>query len=192
MPKKISQIFILIFLVFAGFHNLAVAQDVAKKLYIPESEPSDDDNFLPDELISKPSSKSILKPISRPEKSLEKTKETTTEAPKPEAPPETNLVVLQGLNKVMGRVYTLEIPLGTVARFENLEIIARKCVKSKPNEPLENAALLEIREVKTDEEPKQVFLGWMFSSSPSISSLEHPVYDVTVISCEARANLETD
>jgi hypothetical protein len=127
------------------------------------------------------------------------------EKPAKNNPPENNVVVLQGLNKVLGRVYTLEIPLGTVARFENLEIIARRCSKLKTgeklanetkteeqlaNQQLENAALLEIREVKTGEEPKQIFLGWMFASSPSISSIEHPVYDVTVLSCEFRANPE--
>ena len=103
---------------------------------------------------------------------------------------ESNMVVLQGLNKVLGRVSTLEIPLGTLARFENLEIIARKCQKSSPDEQPENAALLEILEVKAGEEPKQIFLGWMFSSSPGLSGLEHPVYDVTVLSCDFRKDLE--
>jgi len=180
-------------LFFVSFTNLTMAQDLAQKVEIPESEPSGE------EMLAQPptASKLILKPINKSEKIAKKGKKKSSAADdetqdtiKPEVPLESNLVILQGLNKVMGRVYPLEVPLGTVARFENLEIIARKCVKSKPEEPLENAALLEIREVKTDEEPKQVFLGWMFSSSPSISSLEHPVYDVTVISCDARANLE--
>lgn len=105
---------------------------------------------------------------------------------------ESNMLVLQGLNKVLGRVSTLEIPLGTLARFENLEIIARKCWKSAPDERPENASLLEIREVKSGEEPKQIFLGWMLSSSPALSSLEHPVYDVTVLSCEFRKDLEVN
>jgi hypothetical protein len=28
-----------------------------------------------------------------------------------------------------------------------------------------------------------VFTGWMFASSPSVSAMEHPVYDVWVIDC---------
>lgn len=169
---------------------------MAQKVEIPDSEPSGEENLAQPQVLPKP----ILKPINKSEKfdkkekkkssSVAKADDKTPDTIKSEVPLESNLVVLQGLNKVMGRVYTLEVPLGTVARFENLEIISRKCVKSKPEEPLENTSLLEIREVKTDEEPKQVFLGWVFSSSPSISSLEHPVYDVTVISCEARENLE--
>lgn len=101
-----------------------------------------------------------------------------------------NMVLLRGLNKVVGRVSTFEVPLGTVSTFENLEIIARKCVKSPPDERPENAALLEVREIKTGEEPKQIFLGWMLSSSPGLSALEHPVYDITVLSCENKKNLE--
>ena len=32
---------------------------------------------------------------------------------------------------------------------------------------------------------KTVFSGWMFASSPAISGLEHAVYDVTLLSCNA-------
>ena len=127
-----------------------------------------------------------------PEHKLKKRVEEKTAIPESDAdkPIESNVVVLQGLNKVMGRVSTLEISLGTLVRFENLEIIARKCSKSLPEERPENTALLEIREVKAGEEPKQIFLGWMFSSSPALSGLEHPVYDITVLSCEHRKDLE--
>ncbi len=142
------------------------------------------------------------KPIAKPEKKkakLEKIEaakpvdglpQELPQTPKEPPPVESNLVVVQGLNKVMGRSLELEIPLGTVSRFENLEIIAHKCKKTLSDTLPENSALLEIREVKAGEEPKQLFLGWMFSSSPSISALEHPVYDITVLSCENRANLE--
>ena len=32
-------------------------------------------------------------------------------------------------------------------------------------------------------ELSQVFSGWMFASSPALNPLEHPVYDVWVLSC---------
>ena len=105
----------------------------------------------------------------------------------PESEPviEYNKVVLQGLNKVTGRSSKLEGPLGTVMRFGTLEVIARRCWKAPPDERPENAALLEIRELKAEEAPQKIFLGWMFSSSPGLSGLEHPVYDVNVLSCES-------
>ena len=97
------------------------------------------------------------------------------------------MAVIVGLNKVMGRSSKIEAPLGVVTSFENLEIIARKCIKAAGES--ENTALLEIREIRPDEEQKQVFLGWMFSISPSVSAMEHPVYDVTLLNCEYK-NLE--
>lgn len=102
----------------------------------------------------------------------------------PEPMPFYNMVVLQGLNKVTGKTSRLEGPVGTVLRFGSLEIIARRCWKASPEEQPENAALLEIRELEAGEEPQRVFLGWMFSSSPGLSGLEHPVYDINVLSCE--------
>ncbi|MCC7260006.1 MAG: DUF2155 domain-containing protein [Alphaproteobacteria bacterium] len=98
-----------------------------------------------------------------------------------------NMALLQGLNKVTTKISSVEAPVGTVARFGNLEIIARACWKSPPEEQPESAALLDIWELKPDESPKRIFLGWMFASSPGISSLEHPVYDITVLDCEGMA-----
>jgi hypothetical protein len=93
-------------------------------------------------------------------------------------------VILQGLNKVTARAQTLEAPIGSVVRFGTIEIVAHKCWKSAPEERPENAALLEISEIKQGEAPQQIFLGWMFSSSPGLSALEHPFYDVTVVGCD--------
>lgn len=105
-------------------------------------------------------------------------------APQPEAPKPFNAVKLQGLNKVTARISTLDAPLGTVMRFGNLEIIARRCWQSPPEDRPENAGLLEIRELQPGEGPEVIFTGWMYSSSPGLSALEHPVYDVTVLECE--------
>jgi hypothetical protein len=106
-----------------------------------------------------------------------------TFAPEKDNTPSYTTVVLQGLNKVTGRTSKLEGPVGTLLRFGNLEIVARRCWKSDPEEQPENAALLEISELKTGEAPQKIFLGWMFSSSPGLSGLEHPVYDITVVAC---------
>ncbi len=104
-----------------------------------------------------------------------------------EKQPETyNVVVLQGLNKVTGQISRFDGMVGTVMRFGTLEIAGHRCWKSSPEERPENAALLEVSELKPGEAPHQIFLGWMFSSSPGLSSLEHPVYDLTVLACELR------
>ena len=87
------------------------------------------------------------------------------------------------LNKVSGKVSKLIIEDDGEIFFGSLKIIAHTCKKSAPEEPLENKAFLEIWDIKYDQEHKKVFSGWMFSSSPSISALEHAVYDVWIIDC---------
>lgn len=93
-------------------------------------------------------------------------------------------VMLRVLNKVTARAQTVEAPIGSVVRSGTIEIVAHRCWKSAPDERPENAALIEVSEIKQGEAPTQIFLGWMFSSSPGISALEHPFYDVTVVKCE--------
>lgn len=122
------------------------------------------------------------------EKSSENAGEKATEEPK-ESKPGENLsggytaVILEGLNKVTGHSSRIEALMGSTVRFGTLEIIARSCWQSAPEDQPENAALLEIYEIKQGEPPDRIFLGWMYSSSPGLSSLEHPFYDITVIRC---------
>ena len=94
-----------------------------------------------------------------------------------------NSVVLQGLNKVTAHSSKIETVIGSSVRFGTLEIIPRSCWQSAPGDRPENAVLLEIYEIKQGEPPEKIFLGWMFSSSPGLSSLEHPFYDIMVVKC---------
>lgn len=93
--------------------------------------------------------------------------------------------VLQTLDKVTGRVRVLEAPVGEPVQFGPLTIVVRACRKRAPEEPPETAAFLEIVERKTGETSVELFKGWMFASSPAVSALEHPVYDVWVNDCKA-------
>lgn len=92
--------------------------------------------------------------------------------------------ILQGLDKVTGRVMTIEAPVGASVHFGTLEIIVRTCRKRPPEEQPESAAFLDIWEMKTGEAAASLFRGWMFASSPALSALEHPVYDIWVLDCE--------
>ncbi len=93
------------------------------------------------------------------------------------------VAVLQGLNKVTARVSTIEAAVEETVRFGTLEIAVRWCHKAPPDEPPESAAFLEIRDDKPGEPPVALFSGWMFASSPGLSALEHPVYDIWVLDC---------
>ena len=98
-------------------------------------------------------------------------------------------MVLQGLDKVTARVHTFEAPLDSTIRFGTLEIIARRCDKRPPEETPESAAFLDILEVRQGEPTVTLFRGWMFASSPALSALEHPVYDVWVLDCLGQSDI---
>lgn len=96
--------------------------------------------------------------------------------------------VLQGLDKVTGRVMTIEAPVGSSVHFGTLEIIVRTCRKRPPEEDPEAAAFLDIWEMRTGEAAASLFRGWMFASSPALSALQHPVYDIWVLDCQNSAD----
>ena len=92
--------------------------------------------------------------------------------------------VLQGLDKVTARIDVFEARIGEEIRFGSLAIRAHACYETPPTEPPESAAFLEIDDLgPTTATRETTFTGWMFASSPGISALEHPVYDVWVIDC---------
>ena len=95
----------------------------------------------------------------------------------------TDKVLLRCLDKITARVSDIEAPLGQTVKFGKLEITARFCQKSPPEDPPESVAFLEITENKSDEKTSHVFSGWMFASSPAHSAMEHPVYDIWVKEC---------
>jgi hypothetical protein len=94
-----------------------------------------------------------------------------------------SIVLLRALDKVTARVMTLQAPVGEIVRFGTLEIAAAVCEKHPPEEPPESAAFLDIVEQRARQAPVQVFSGWMFASSPGLSPMQHPVYDLWVIDC---------
>jgi hypothetical protein len=104
------------------------------------------------------------------------------------AAPALTVAVLQGLDKTTARVSTIEAPLDKPVHFGTLIITARACNKKPPEEPPNTTAFLEINESRAQGQAStdvnHVFSGWMFAQSPALSTLEHPVYDVTVLDCK--------
>ena len=97
-----------------------------------------------------------------------------------------NKARLQALDKITARISTVEAPVGAARFYGTLEITINRCAFHPPEEPPENAAFITVRDRGYDGlAPKQVFSGWIFSSSPAVSALEHPVYDLTLLACFA-------
>jgi hypothetical protein len=99
------------------------------------------------------------------------------------------VAVLQGLDKTTARISKFDAPVGKAVRFGTLVITVRACIKHPPEEEPESAAFLQIDEVRQGERnsvvSQQVFSGWMFASSPALSALENPIYDVGVLDCKS-------
>ena len=95
------------------------------------------------------------------------------------------VALLQGLDKITARVSKFEAPVDAPVRFGTLSIRVRDCEKNPPEEAPESAAFVEIDEVRPNEGKTRLFGGWMFASTPALSALEHPVYDVNLLECKA-------
>jgi hypothetical protein len=116
-------------------------------------------------------------------------------------------VKLRALDKITGNSTDLTAKVGQTLKFGRLSVTVRACFQAPPEDTPESAAFLEIHALaaeskrvtaaeKTGKEARGpqpigpdglLFSGWMFASSPGLSALEHPTYDVWVISCNASA-----
>lgn len=96
-------------------------------------------------------------------------------------------VKLQGLDKSVGRTVTFEAKVGSTIQYGTLFIKIQSCRKAPPIEKPESAAFLQIWEVPPGEKKSEwSFSGWMFASSPALSAMDHPVYDIWVLDCLGR------
>ncbi len=91
---------------------------------------------------------------------------------------------IRALEKITARITDLDIDVGNTTRFKSLMITVRTCYKRPPEETPETTAFLEVIEQKPSGEIEPIFTGWMFASSPGLSALEHPVYDVWIMDCK--------
>ena len=99
---------------------------------------------------------------------------------------ESSTAELQLLDKITARIFTKLVPVGGGIEFGTLELQVNYCAYRPPEEPPENVAFIMIYDNGYgDKKGKDaLFSGWMFASSPAISGLEHPVYDVILLSCQ--------
>ena len=88
------------------------------------------------------------------------------------------------LDKVSSKNTLLKLKNGELINFKDLSIKILKCKNSEFDDNPEITAYIQVKDI-TDENNNEVFVfnGWMFSSSPSITPFDHPVYDVWLIKC---------
>lgn len=96
----------------------------------------------------------------------------------------TNGVTLQGLDKQTGHVFIIDAPLGKLIEFGTLKIVVKHCEKAPLDDRQESIAFVVISEEKPVGTLQNLFSGWMFATSPALSAMDHPTYDVWVKECK--------
>jgi hypothetical protein len=104
-----------------------------------------------------------------------------TEMPAQKIP--NNRAVFSGLDKITGRIITFDAGIGETVQFGALQVTARVCYTRPPTEATNTDAFVEVEEVTLQGEIKRIFSGWMFTASPGLHAIEHPIYDVWLTDC---------
>ena len=114
---------------------------------------------------------------------------------------------LRALDKITGRYVDLSAENGQPIIFGTLEVTVETCFDTPPELPREASAFVKVKSLRPiapesmpedvirrlegldEDDPRVrepvVFSGWMYASSPGLNAMEHPVYDIWVMSCSA-------
>ena len=92
---------------------------------------------------------------------------------------------IKALDKITAKTSSIKIAVGEKDFFGPLEIKALKCQLSENNDSPDTVAYLQVKDLSSKDN-NQVFLfnGWTFASSPTLQSIDHPVYDLWITGCE--------
>tara|TARA_Y100000590_G_C15639090_1_gene984223 strand:+ start:952 stop:1485 length:534 start_codon:yes stop_codon:yes gene_type:complete len=94
-------------------------------------------------------------------------------------------VNLKALDKITAKTSSISIELGKTEFFGKLEIKPLKCTLSDSKDAPDTIAYIQVRDLSIkDNNQVFIFNGWTFASSPTLKSIDHPVYDLWLINCE--------
>lgn len=93
------------------------------------------------------------------------------------------IVKLRSLDKITARTMVFEANVGNTIKFGSVYIKVQACRKAPEMETPESAAFLQVWEITPEDKPQWIFSGWMYASSPGLSAMDHPIYDVWVLDC---------
>lgn len=96
---------------------------------------------------------------------------------------ETNAALMQAMDKVTGRVNEIIVPVRSKVTFGDFSLVLRACKKRPAEETPENFAFIDVTDKSFGSEEYNIFRGWVISSTPGISSIEHPIYDMWLLEC---------
>ena len=92
---------------------------------------------------------------------------------------------IEVLDKITAKTSSIKLAIGDKKIFGSLEIQALKCQLSESSDTSDAVAYIQVKDLSAKDN-NQVFLfnGWTFASSPTLQSIDHPIYDLWITSCE--------
>ena len=97
---------------------------------------------------------------------------------------EGNYTDIKVLDKISSKNILIKLKNGEVKKYKDLMIKSMKCKNSEFDDNPEITAYLQVQDLTNkDNDDVYVFNGWMFSSSPSLTPFDHPVYDIWLVNC---------
>ena len=95
----------------------------------------------------------------------------------------TNAALMQAMDKVTGRVNKVTVPVNSKISYGDFSLVLRACKKRSAEETPENFAFIDVTDKSFGKEEYNIFRGWVLSSTPGISAIEHPIYDMWLLEC---------
>ncbi len=88
------------------------------------------------------------------------------------------------LDKISSKNELIKLRNGEEYLYKDLSIKSMKCTNSEFDDNPEITAYIQVKDLTNkNKDDVFVFNGWMFSSSPSITPFDHPVYDIWLVGC---------
>ncbi len=100
--------------------------------------------------------------------------------------------IFAGLDKITGRIINFDVATDETVQFGSLQITPRVCYTRPATEAAQTDGFIEVDEVQTDNKFKRIFSGWMYTASPGLHGVEHPVYDVWLTGCKGGSQVIPD
>ena len=86
------------------------------------------------------------------------------------------------LDKISNKLIEKTIPVNNSDEIGTLSVKVYGCFTEPPTEISEDYVLIDIID-NFQGLDKNIYKGWMISSSPEITPIEHPIYDLWLIGC---------
>ena len=89
-----------------------------------------------------------------------------------------------GLDKVTARITKFDVKINETVQFGTLQVTPKICNTSASSDDPLTTGFIQVDENTLDNKVHKVFSGWMFADSPGLNAVEHPIYDIWLVSCK--------